>query len=346
MTQDLELRTLGKGGIGGLRPMETMGAHPKAEAKAGVIYAFGMERTKIPFAPSVELFKLSPSGEIQGRRVDVPTDGYPFLHDIVDVGEFLVVPLAPIETDIMGIFTGKKTPKDAISWNGNKKSELVIVPKAMLDDDRGGHEMIRIPLDACAAFHFASGKQEGNHLSFVAVVHDDFLATLNAMSELVRGQPTTPNSGRLMRFDVDLETKQVTTKPMSSKDIPLEFPVIDTRKEGNAGPSIWVVAGLGDSPFPNMYQRYHRDRTDGAVDSYTFEGSYVQEGVFIPKDGSDPASEEGYLSGVVFTPDDDGGHSDLVLLDAQRLSDGPIARMRLPEVIPFGLHGTWVPPQS
>jgi carotenoid cleavage dioxygenase-like enzyme len=35
--------------------------------------------------------------------------------------------------------------------------------------------------------------------------------------------------------------------------------------------------------------------------------------------------------------------SDLVVLDAVRLEAGPVAEVRLPQRVPFGFHGTWVP---
>ena len=35
--------------------------------------------------------------------------------------------------------------------------------------------------------------------------------------------------------------------------------------------------------------------------------------------------------------------SDLVILDAQRVSAAPIARIQLPRRVPQGFHGTWIP---
>ncbi|MBA3281624.1 MAG: carotenoid oxygenase family protein, partial [Acidimicrobiia bacterium] len=35
--------------------------------------------------------------------------------------------------------------------------------------------------------------------------------------------------------------------------------------------------------------------------------------------------------------------SECLVLDGQRISDGPIARLRLPERISSGTHATWAP---
>jgi hypothetical protein len=33
----------------------------------------------------------------------------------------------------------------------------------------------------------------------------------------------------------------------------------------------------------------------------------------------------------------------MVIIDAQKFSEGPVARLRLPTYVPFGVHGSWSP---
>ncbi len=35
--------------------------------------------------------------------------------------------------------------------------------------------------------------------------------------------------------------------------------------------------------------------------------------------------------------------SDLVILDAQRMDEGPIATIKIPVRLKYGIHGNWVP---
>jgi carotenoid cleavage dioxygenase len=66
----------------------------------------------------------------------------------------------------------------------------------------------------------------------------------------------------------------------------------------------------------------------------------LQEPTFIPK--SDKSNEgEGYLVALVNRYDE--MRSDLVLLDAQHVDEGPVATIRLPLRLRQGLHGSWVP---
>ena len=66
----------------------------------------------------------------------------------------------------------------------------------------------------------------------------------------------------------------------------------------------------------------------------------ASEPVFIPR--ADAKSEdEGYLMSYVY--DQDKNSSELIVLDAQNVSAEPIASIYLPQRVPFGFHGSWVP---
>ena len=75
------------------------------------------------------------------------------------------------------------------------------------------------------------------------------------------------------------------------------------------------------------------------------ERRFTAEPVFVPSATPGAPEEAGYLLVMVHdagAPASDGRTS-LVVLDAQRLEDGPIATVPLPVTVPFGLHGTFVP---
>jgi carotenoid cleavage dioxygenase-like enzyme len=69
-------------------------------------------------------------------------------------------------------------------------------------------------------------------------------------------------------------------------------------------------------------------------------GASLAECCFAPKSVT-AAEGEGYLMGVV-TRQNEGGRGDLVILDAQRLQDGPVATVRLPVRAIGQIHGWWV----
>jgi carotenoid cleavage dioxygenase len=50
--------------------------------------------------------------------------------------------------------------------------------------------------------------------------------------------------------------------------------------------------------------------------------------------------DEGWVLSVVYDEGRDG--SDLVVLDGCDFSGAEVARVRLPQRVPFGFHGSWV----
>jgi carotenoid cleavage dioxygenase-like enzyme len=66
----------------------------------------------------------------------------------------------------------------------------------------------------------------------------------------------------------------------------------------------------------------------------------MQEMCFVPRRMGAPEGD-GYLIGVVNRAKENG-RSDLVLVDARHLEDGPIATVKMPYRITSQVHGFWV----
>ncbi len=55
----------------------------------------------------------------------------------------------------------------------------------------------------------------------------------------------------------------------------------------------------------------------------------------------DAPEGDGYVMGIVNRRAEN--RSDLVILDAQRMDEGPIATIKIPVRLKYGIHGNWVP---
>jgi carotenoid cleavage dioxygenase-like enzyme len=62
--------------------------------------------------------------------------------------------------------------------------------------------------------------------------------------------------------------------------------------------------------------------------------------VFVPA-ADDAGEDEGWLLSVVY--DEGRDASELVVLDATDIAGSPVATVRLPQRVPFGFHGSWIP---
>ena len=69
--------------------------------------------------------------------------------------------------------------------------------------------------------------------------------------------------------------------------------------------------------------------------------SIPSEPTFVPAAGSDPAGDEGWV--LFYMHDENRNESELVILDASDWSARPTARVRLPQRVPYGFHGSWIP---
>ena len=67
----------------------------------------------------------------------------------------------------------------------------------------------------------------------------------------------------------------------------------------------------------------------------------LQECCFVPKQAT-AREGEGYLLGVANRLTENE-RSDLLIFDAERLADGPIATVKLPTKVASQIHGWWVP---
>ena len=102
----------------------------------------------------------------------------------------------------------------------------------------------------------------------------------------------------------------------------------------------YYAAGIGDHPPEiSLNSIAHMDHQTGKKEFYSLTNlDAVGEPVFVPK--SNEANEgEGYLIATAYNGAENT--SDLMVLDAQNVSDGPIGKAKLPHRIPHGFHGNW-----
>ena len=126
-------------------------------------------------------------------------------------------------------------------------------------------------------------------------------------------------------------------------DYKMDFPIIDERKQGRKNRLTYglsLVEPTQDYPLhPDGIIRH--DRISGAIQRW--ESGYAgqpDEALFVAAPNS-TGEDEGWLLSMVYNRVD--AVSELVILDAQRVDMGPIAKVRMPRRVPFGFHGTWVP---
>jgi carotenoid cleavage dioxygenase len=82
------------------------------------------------------------------------------------------------------------------------------------------------------------------------------------------------------------------------------------------------------------------DAATGAMRRHDLGNRLAGERVFIPRRGGS-GEQDGWL--VVYAFDPATQTSDLLLLDAAQIEEAPVAVIGLPQRVPQGLHGNWIP---
>jgi carotenoid cleavage dioxygenase len=84
------------------------------------------------------------------------------------------------------------------------------------------------------------------------------------------------------------------------------------------------------------------DFQTGARELHEFpKNENAAEAIFVPAEGADPNSDEGWVMSYVY--DENSNETEFVILDASDLKKDPVARVKLPQRVPHGFHGSWMP---
>jgi carotenoid cleavage dioxygenase len=147
--------------------------------------------------------------------------------------------------------------------------------------------------------------------------------------------------GLLVRWTFDLDGNSDTYTEEQITDLGGEFPRFDERFAGHGYRHGYYAAMMRpkERPGSSYDTLVHIDLQTGTRKAWEpGSGKYVHEPVFVPSK-ADAAEGDGYLVSLVY--DTDRNISDFVVLDAEDISRGPVARAELPTRVPFGFHGNW-----
>lgn len=334
---DGELNTLGPYDFQGTLP-GGLAAHTTVDPVSGELHAVAYCWAY----PYVQYLVVGTDGRVR-RRVDIPVDGRPMMHDFSLTASYVLLYDLPVVFNPDVATSPSSLP---YIWDPERKPRLGVLPR------EGRAEDVRwLEVEPCFAFHPMNAYEDGDGLITVHLVRYDRLFA----GRDSRGPDETPP--RLVRWTVDLAAGTVREDGIDERAV--EFPRVDPRRETGVHRYGYGVLEPVDgyaadrarrhllsptSPAPELSQvgvglvKFDLER--GGTEVHRFhQGGDVGEGVFVPSADSD-AEDDGWILSYVFDPE--RGATDLVVLAAQDLSGGPVARVHLPVRVPVGFHGNWV----
>ena len=310
ITNDLE--TVGAYDFGG-KLTDAMTAHPKICPTTGELHFFGYGNI---FAPHVTYHRADANGELViDRPLEVPA--LTMMHDFALTQNYVVFMDLPIVFNLDIAMRGEGDMP--YRWDDAYGARFGLLRRG---DPFG--EVRWFDIDPCYVFHVANAHESGSTLVLQAVRYP----------ELWRDNGGFDADGVMWTWRIDLGTGAVSEGPLDDRVV--EFPRIDDRLA--TLPARYAVS-VGDARL------VRHDLTTGAAEEHRFgtpeSPGGPGEAVFVPS-ASGPADESsGWYIAYVYDPARAG--SDLVIIDASDFTGPPVARITLPQRVPYGFHGNWIP---
>jgi beta,beta-carotene 9',10'-dioxygenase len=299
-------------------------AHPLTDPATGEVITL---LTKYGKVTRHQFTRLAP-GARRRDLLGVITAAEPSYHHTFGLSRrFIVLTEWPFVVQPLRIVLGDSTILGSYRW----KPELGL--RIRLLERASGRVLGPFTSDACFGFHHVNAYDDGDALVFDVAVDDGPQVFEELLLERLRdhGSASFP---RLRRFRVDLAAGRATHQPLGEGAF--DFPVIDERFRSTP-PAAVFGCGVADArPEGMLNQIVRRTLPAGTQRVWRLDGCYPGEPVFVPRPGG--SRDEGVLLSVVL--DAGRGHSFLAVLDATTLEQ--LARIDLPQVVPFGFHGSFV----
>jgi carotenoid cleavage oxygenase len=258
------------------------------------------------------------AGQVR-KLVNVEVGGPVSVHDMSLTERFAVIYDLPVVFDLEDAMSGVRFP---YGWDPDYRARV-----GLLDREGGVNDDVRwFDVEPCYVFHPMNAYDDGDRVVLDVVRHAKMFDTHRLGPD--EGPPT------LERWSVDLIAGKVVEERLDDRG--QEFPRVDERVVGHrhrfgyAGAFLESETGL---------IKHDLDRRTSEVRLLPSAGG-ASEPVFVPT-GSDAAEDDGWVLSIIY--DSDRDRSDLLVLNAGDFTGEPQAIVHLPQRVPFGFHGNWLP---
>ena len=315
------LDTVGEYDFGGeLRG--SMTAHPRLDPRTGEMFFFAYS----VFEPVIRYYVVDASGSLVHRaKIDVPAPV--MMHDFVITEDHAVFLDSPIVFDLEHLGEGPMT-----KWCPENGTRIGVMPRLGTADDIRWFE-----IEPGHVQHFWNGWVDGDRieLSGSRLAHPDFGIDPNTPLD---ESAASASPGLPARFWVDLSAGKAGWEQFD--DLGGDFCRINDEMNGVRSRYQYMSAFLDqDRSIGDFDAIVKYDDVTGERQIWSAGPSgHVGESVFAPDpDGS--AEDDGWLVNAVYDSGTD--RTDVCVLDARAVGAGPIARVHLPQRMPFGFHANW-----
>lgn len=289
-----------------------MTAHPKRCPLTGELDTFSYD----PVNGELYYYRVVCWEKIR-QKIQVKLPYKPLLiHDFAVTKNYILFAIFPLVVENNNESTAQ------ICWKPEYQSYLII-----LDKNTGAIKR-EYKFDACFSFHFINAYQADNKLFadlFIyekGIEHDQFWQPID--------KPCIP-----CRIKINLANDEFSFEKIVN--ISGEFGTIDPQYLGK----VYTHFAMCTSPLAGKNYEYNGialiNSEEGNCQRFDFDSAeFCTEPLIVSSNNK----KNNYIMTLVT---DRLGTSNLSIFEQNKVEDGPICRLLIPNRIPFGFHGTWVP---
>lgn len=331
------LMTIGSHDFGGKLTSKTFTAHPKIDPRTGEVVAYGYNIEGVA-SPIIELFFISPEGELtRTERFEAPYAS--MVHDFMVSEHYIAFTICPMICDWERVKAGEAF----FHWDGRLPNKIAVIPRVP-----GGAAQIRwfdAPQPGMET-HTFNAWEEGDLLHL-----EHFYTGTGWLSQFpdVNDPAAREQPPFAYRWTIDLAAADGAVTSVKLFPQVGEMPMIDHRFLthrtrhfwfGTSNPALGPMLPMGPKGPPFTCLGHWDAESDELDYYYAGPDAAPEEPVFVARH-ADAAQGDGWLLSMVGRRAEN--RTDLVILDAQKLSDGPVATIHFPARLHEGFHGIWVP---
>ena len=295
-------------------------AHAKLDNASGELHAICYEFPKGRYR--VNYVVVGENGRIKrNRSIDLSTKT--MLHECAITKNYVLV------FDLSVTFSLYKLARGyfPFSWNDSHQARIGLLNRIGSDD-----RIQWFHINSCYLFHvFNAFEDDEGHvivdaLRYQRLFDDDW------------NGPFTGEPPMLTRWSMDVTNGTIVEG--QKDDLPAEFPRVHPALDGLKH-RFGYCLGTGSMQDPDFGRIIKYDFATDSREIYELaEHEFGAEPIFIPAEKA-TSEDDGFLMAFVYDRSIDT--SNVQIFHAQQISNGPIATIMLPQRVPYGFHGNWIP---
>ncbi|WP_375494336.1 carotenoid oxygenase family protein [uncultured Nostoc sp.] len=314
-----ELDTIGEYTYNG-KLVSPFTAHPKVDPVTGEMIFFGYSLFVPPY---LQYSVVSAEGELL-RTVPIDLPIGVMMHDFAITENYTIFMDLPLTFNLERAQRGEPI----MMFERDRSSRFGILPR------HGDNSNIRwFESPACYVFHTLNAYEDGDEVVLIACR----MSSTTVLSSDDSQPDPEGNIPRLYRWRFNLSTGTVREEMLD--DVASEFPRVNENLLGRQT-QYGYSNKIANNPLPLFEGIIKYDFSSGKSQTHNFgQGRYGGEAVFAPRPGA-TAEDDGWL--ITFVHDEGEDTSELVVVNAQDVTTEPVARVIIPQRVPYGFHGIWV----